>query len=67
MQVRSRGALTYVLGRDTYTCDTDGVLATIIDFSLSRAEVGGQVIYNNLAEDPSIFQVVCFFVCLFVT
>ena len=36
--------------------EPEGVHTTIIDFSLSRAEVRGDVIYNNLAEDPSIFE-----------
>ena len=37
--------------------EAEDTLATIIDFSLSRAEVEGQLIYNNLAEDPAVFQV----------
>ncbi len=43
------------LAGDTYKVETKGVHATIIDFSLSRAVVDGQHIFNNLAEDPSIF------------
>ena len=37
--------------------ESEDTLATIIDFSLSRAEVEGKLIFNNLAEDPAVFQV----------
>ena len=37
--------------------ESEDTLATIIDFSLSRAEVEGQLIFNNLSEDPAVFQV----------
>ena len=36
--------------------DSFGVLATIIDFSLSRIALpSGTVVFNNLAEDPDLF------------
>ena len=37
--------------------ESEDTLATIIDFSLSRAEVEGKLIFNNLSEDPAVFQV----------
>ena len=41
----------------SFQVESEETLATIIDFSLSRAEVEGQLIFNNLAEDPAVFQV----------
>lgn len=36
--------------------DTHGIFATIIDFTLSRMEFEGVVIYNDLASDPDLFN-----------
>ena len=55
-EVKAGLKVEYRLGGDLYEVATEGVVATIIDFSLSRAVVDGQLIYNNLAEDPSVFQ-----------
>ena len=55
-EVKAGQKVEYRMGGDLYKVATEGVVATIIDFSLSRAVVDGQLIYNNLAEDPSVFQ-----------
>ncbi|XP_068228697.1 uncharacterized protein Haspin [Palaemon carinicauda] len=38
-----------------YSLETKGVMATVIDFTLSRLKMPNCVMYNNLAEDPSLF------------
>lgn len=43
-----------LLGR-RYQLPTAGVRATLIDFTLSRLALDGAVVYNNLAEDPTLF------------
>ena len=57
-QESSRKTVDYTLNGDTYSVDTCGIEITIIDFSLSRltSSVDGCTIYNNLAEDPSLFK-----------
>merc|ERR1712059_80348 len=48
--------VSFKLGGDTYQVTTEGVSTTIIDFSLSRMEVEGNIIFNNLALDPDLFK-----------
>ena len=55
-ETKSKDPVRCKLGGDTFLVETGGVLTTIIDFSLSRAELNEKLIFNNLAEDPSIFQ-----------
>ncbi|XP_037069244.1 putative serine/threonine-protein kinase haspin homolog, partial [Pollicipes pollicipes] len=44
-----------VLRGRRYGLPSAGVRATLIDFTLSRLRVDGAVVYNNLAEDPTLF------------
>ena len=39
-----------------YRLPTAGLRATLIDFTLSRLRADGAVVYNNLAEDPTLFS-----------
>ncbi|KAF0291494.1 putative serine/threonine-protein kinase haspin [Amphibalanus amphitrite] len=45
-----------LLGGRRYRLPTAGLRATIIDFTLSRLRADGAVVYNNLAEDPTLFN-----------
>ena len=49
--------LSYVIGENHFHIKTDGVQASIIDFTLSRMTTtdDGCEIYNNLAEDEDLF------------
>ncbi|KAK7084830.1 Serine/threonine-protein kinase haspin [Halocaridina rubra] len=48
-------SLDFHINHGIYTVQTQGVKATIIDFTLSRLKAPHCVMYNNLAEDPSLF------------
>jgi len=48
--------VSFSLGGDTYQVETGGVITTIIDFSLSRLTMDDVTIYNNLSEDPTLFN-----------
>jgi len=53
-----RKSVDYHLNGSTYSVETCGVETTIIDFSLSRlsSSVDQCIIFNNLAEDPTLFK-----------
>jgi len=55
-EVKGTKVCEFKLDGDIFKVESEETLATIIDFSLSRAEVEGQLIFNNLAEDPAVFQ-----------
>ncbi|KAI4457416.1 interleukin-1 receptor-associated kinase [Holotrichia oblita] len=46
---------TFTLDGKEITLDTYGIQVAIIDFTLSRINLGGDCIYNNLALDPDQF------------
>ena len=50
--------LKYQIGHSSFELKSEGVDANIIDFSLSRMTTNddGCEIYNNLAEDPNLFN-----------
>ena len=51
--------VTFTVDNKKYCVETEGVKTTIIDFSLSRLTseaVDGCTIFNNLAEDPTLFK-----------
>ena len=49
--------LSYTIDKNQFEVKTEGVQASIIDFSLSRMTTTDDdcEIYNNLAEDPNLF------------
>ncbi|KAG7165818.1 Serine/threonine-protein kinase haspin-like [Homarus americanus] len=47
--------LDFKLKEESFTLRTHGLKATVIDFTLSRMKLPHCVVYNNLAEDPSLF------------
>ncbi|KAG0710644.1 putative serine/threonine-protein kinase haspin [Chionoecetes opilio] len=47
--------IDFKLGGETYTLNTHGLKATVIDFTLSRIKLPHCIVFNNLAEDPSLF------------
>ncbi|XP_064115171.1 serine/threonine-protein kinase haspin-like [Macrobrachium nipponense] len=51
----TKNYVEFKLNEGTYCLDTKGVVATVIDFTLSRLKTPHCVMYNNLAEDPSLF------------
>lgn len=48
-------SVDFKISDGTYTLQTQGVKATVIDFTLSRLKAPHCVMYNNLAQDPSLF------------
>ncbi|XP_045596010.2 uro-adherence factor A isoform X1 [Procambarus clarkii] len=48
-------SINFKLNGECYTLQTNGVKATVIDFTLSRMKLPHCVVFNNLAEDPSLF------------
>ena len=55
-ETNEKKPVSFTLDGDIFEVETRGVVTSVIDFSLSRAEIEEKLIYNNLAEDPSIFQ-----------
>ncbi|KAG5894090.1 hypothetical protein JTB14_003946 [Gonioctena quinquepunctata] len=53
--VEKNKVVDFSLDGETYSVPTRGVEATIIDFTLSRIEYDGVVIFNDLALDPELF------------
>ena len=53
----STNKLSYTIGEQHFEIKTEGVHASVIDFSLSRMITTGDgcEIYNNLAEDTNLF------------
>ncbi|XP_066953378.1 uncharacterized protein [Macrobrachium rosenbergii] len=51
----TKNYVEFKLNEGTYCLETKGVVATVIDFTLSRLKTPQCVMYNNLAEDPSLF------------
>lgn len=47
--------IDFKLGGDTFSLNTHGLKATVIDFTLSRIKLPHCSVFNNLAEDPSLF------------
>lgn len=47
--------ISFSLDNEIVEINTYGIVATIIDFTLSRIEYDGVVIFNNLALDPDLF------------
>lgn len=47
--------LDFKINNVTYTLPTNGLKATVIDFTLSRMKLPHCIMFNNLAEDPSLF------------
>ena len=49
--------MDYIIDGVEYKVETSGIQTTIIDFSLSRLTslTDSCTIYNNLAEDPTLF------------
>ena len=56
----SEKLLTYTLGDECFSLESQGVYANIIDFSLSRMTTNedGCEIYNDLSEDHNLFKCV---------
>ena len=56
-QESSDKTIDYHFDNSLYRCKTSGIKTTIIDFSLSRltSVTDSCTIYNNLAEDPTLF------------
>lgn len=48
--------IEFVIQGEVVTVPTQGVQATIIDFTLSRITFNNIHIFNNLAEDPDLFK-----------
>lgn len=47
--------IKFVLKGKSYEIKSEGVRATIIDYSLSRMTYEGAVLYNDLENDPKLF------------
>ncbi|KAK8395014.1 hypothetical protein O3P69_006048 [Scylla paramamosain] len=47
--------IDFKLGGKTYSLNTHRLKATVIDFTLSRIKLPHCSVFNNLAEDPSLF------------
>ncbi|CAH2014030.1 unnamed protein product [Acanthoscelides obtectus] len=54
-QVDKSTKIRFTLNGNTYIVPTKGIQATIIDFTLSRVEHDGVVIFNDLSLDPDLF------------
>ncbi|KAK8742979.1 hypothetical protein OTU49_001464 [Cherax quadricarinatus] len=48
-------SISFKLRGESYTLQTHGLKATVIDFTLSRMKLPNCIVYNNLADDPSLF------------
>ncbi|XP_071448834.1 serine/threonine-protein kinase haspin-like [Hetaerina americana] len=48
--------VNYVLDGERITLNTRGVVAKIVDFTLSRATIDGRFHYADLADSPEIFE-----------
>ncbi|OQV13269.1 putative Serine/threonine-protein kinase haspin [Hypsibius exemplaris] len=49
-------SMRFRLGDEEYIIPTEGVQATIIDWTLSRMKSGDKVVYKDLAKDEAIFR-----------
>lgn len=53
--VDKKKSITYTLDELTYEIPTKGIEVAIIDFTLSRIEYDGVVMFNDLAIDEELF------------
>nr|CAH7736836.1 unnamed protein product [Callosobruchus chinensis] len=53
--VEKNTKVRFTLNENVYIVPTKGIQATIIDFTLSRVEYDGVVIFNDLSLDPDLF------------
>nr|CAI5819285.1 unnamed protein product [Callosobruchus analis] len=53
--VEKNTKVRFTLNGNVYIVPTKGIQATIIDFTLSRVEYDGVVIFNDLSLDPDLF------------
>ncbi|XP_076055962.1 haspin isoform X1 [Oratosquilla oratoria] len=54
--VSSAKVMEFRIAGKTYKLKTQGVKATVIDFTLSRLQAPDCVVFNNLSQDPELFE-----------